>query len=267
MGILIQLYGFVEHDGGEFSLPGKGIFIIPYEKVACLARRVSEEEFGEGVLEEHLKDLEWFKRELVEQEEVLERVMKTCTVIPLKWGAFFRTEEAVIENLKAQYEAIRELLGKLKDREEWTVRAHVNRGKLEAFTVQNDPQIRRLQSAIEKLPQGTAYLLTERVKLLEEKALQRAIDETIQQIYAQIMLHAEASAAAEPVHGADDPQGKELVFQMAFLVPKERRPGFSHAVMKEASGWQSQGFEIHQVGPFPPYYFCHLDIKEARAHG
>lgn len=263
---LIQLYGFVNYNGTEFSLPGKALFLIPYEEVACLARRVSEEEFGEGVLQEHLKDLEWFKRELVEQEEVLERVMKVCTVIPLKWGAFFRTEEAVIENLKAKYEAIRELLGKLKDREEWTVRATMDRGKLEAFIIQNDPEIRQLQGTVGNLPQGIAYLLTERLKLLKEKALQRAIDEITQEIYAQVMPHAEASATAEPVHGADDLQGKELVFQMAFLVSKEKESGFTHAVLKEASRWQPQGFEIHQVGPFPPYYFCHLDFKEAKAH-
>lgn len=263
---LIQLVGFVKYKGGEFSLPGKGLFLIPYEEVACLARRVPEEEFGEGVLQEHLKDLEWFKRELVEQEEILERVMKISTVIPLKWGTFFRTEEAVIEILKAQYEAVRELLGKLKGREEWTVRATMDRGKLEAFIIQNDPEIRQLQSTTEKLSPGIAYLLTERLKLLKEKALKRAIDEITQEIYAQVMPHAEASATAEPVHGTDDLQRKELVFQMVFLIPNEKHSGFSHAVLKEASRWQPQGFEIHQVGPFPPYYFCHLDIKEAETH-
>ncbi len=231
-----------------------------------MARRVPEEEYGEKALQEHLKDSEWLKKDLVDQEEVLERVMKVCTVIPLKWGAFFRTEEAVKEMLKAQTEAIRDLLEKLKDREEWTVRATMDRSKLEAFTIQNDPEIRPLQSAIEKLPSGTAYLLTERVKLLKEKALQRAIDEAIQKIYAQIMPHAEASATAEPVHGADDLQGKELVFQMAFLVSKEKGSGFTQAVLKEARQWHAQGFEVQQVGPFPPYYFCHLDLKEAQTH-
>lgn len=263
---LIQPYGFVNYNGTEFSLPGKDLFLIPYEEVACLSRRISEEEFGEGALQERLKDLEWFKRELVEREEVLERVMKICTVIPLKWGAFFRTEEAVIENLKAKYEAIRELLGKLKGREEWTVRATMDRGKLEAFIIQNDLEIRQLRSATEKLPPGIAYLLTERLKLLKEKALKRAIDEIIQEIYAQVMPHAEASATAETVHSADDLQGKELVFQMAFLVSKEKTSLFTHAILKEASRWQFQGFEIHQVGPFPPYYFCQLDLKEAKAH-
>ncbi len=266
MSTLIQVYGFVEYKGTEFSLPGKALFLIPCEEVAGLARRVPEEDYGEKALQERLKDSEWLKKDLVDQEEVLERVMKVCTVIPLKWGAFFHTEETVQEMLKARYKAIRDLLEKLKDREEWTVRATLDPGKLEAFTVQNDPEIRQLQGSAEKLPPGIAYLLTERLKLLKEKALQRTVDETVQQIYAQVMPHVEASATAEPVHGADDLQGMELVFQMAFLVSKEKRSGFTQAVLKEASRWQPQGFEIHQVGPFPPYYFCHLDLKEAGTH-
>ena len=266
MGTLIQLYGFVQYDGTEFRFPGNGLFLIPYQNIACLARRVPEEEFGEGALEERLKDVEWLKVQLMEQEEALERVMKACTVVPLKWGALFRTEEAVQGMIKERYNTIRELLGKLKDREEWTVRATVDRGKLQEVAVAEDREIQRLQATIERMPSGTAYLLNERLKLLKEEAVQRAIDGVIQEIYAQIMIHAEASATAEPVRDAADLEGKELVFQMAFLVPKERLSGFTQAVLKEARQRHAQGFEVQQVGPFPPYYFCNLELKECQAH-
>ena len=266
MGTLIQLYGFVEYDGTEFRFPGDGLFLIPYQGIACLARRVPEEEFAEAALEERLKDTEWLKVQLMEQEEALERVMKVCTVVPLKWGALFRTEEAVQGMIKERYNTIRELLGKLKDREEWTVRATVDRGKLQEVAGAEDREIQRLQASIERLPSGTAYLLNERLKLLKEEAVQRAIDGVIQEIYAQIMIHAEASATAEPVRGATDLESKELVFQMAFLVPKERMPGFTQAVLQEARQRKPQGFEVQQVGPFPPYYFCNLELKECQTH-
>jgi len=162
--------------------------------------------------------------------------------------------------VKERYNTIRELLGKLKDREEWTVRATVDRGKLQEVAGAEDREIQRLQASIERLPSGTAYLLNERLKLLKEEAVQRAIDGMIQEIYAQIMIHAEASATAEPVRGATDLESKELVFQMAFLVPKERMPGFTQAVLQEARRRHAQGFEIQQVGPFPPYYFCNLEL-------
>jgi len=266
MGTLIQLYGFVQYDGTEFRFPGNGLFLIPYQDIACLARRVPEEEFAEAALEERLKDTEWLKEQLVEQEEALERVMKACTVVPLKWGALFRTEEAVQGMIKGCYNTIRELLEKLEGREEWTVRATVDRGKLQEVAGAEDREIQRLQASIERLPSGTAYLLNERLKLLKEEAVQRAIDGMIQEIYAQIMIHAEASATAEPVRSAADPEGKELVFQMAFLVSKERMPGFTKAVLQEARQRKPQGFEVQQVGPFPPYYFCNLELKECQTH-
>jgi hypothetical protein len=266
MGELIQVYGFVEYGGGDFRFPANHLFLIPYLEIACLARRVPEEEFAEGALQERLKDTEWLKGQLMEQEEALERVMKACTVVPLKWGALFRSEEAVQGMLKEQYEPIRELLGKLKGKEEWTVRASVDRGRLQEAAALEDPEIQRLQAAIEKMPPGTAYLLNERLKLLKEEVVQRATDGAIQEIYAQIMIHAEASAAAEPVRGAADPEGQELVFQMAFLVPKEKVPGFTQAVLQEARQRHAEGFEIQQVGPFPPYYFCNLELKECQAH-
>jgi hypothetical protein len=266
MGELIQLYGFVEYGGGDFRFPANHLFLIPYLDIACLARHVPEEEFGEGALEGRLKDLEWFKVQLMEQEEALERVMKACTVVPLKWGALFHTEEAVQGMLKERYDTIRGLLEKLEGREEWTVRATVDRGKLQEVAGAEDREIQRLQATIERMPSGTAYLLNERLKLLKEEAVQRAIDGVIQEIYAQIMIHAEASATAEPVRGAADLESKELVFQMAFLVPKERLSGFTQAVLKEARQRHAQGFEIQQVGPFPPYYFCNLELKECQTH-
>ncbi|MBI1953449.1 MAG: GvpL/GvpF family gas vesicle protein [Candidatus Omnitrophica bacterium] len=266
MGELVQLYGFVEYGGGDFRFPASHLFLIPYLDIACLARRVSEEEFAQGALQERLKDTKWLKVQLMEQEEALERIMKACTVVPLKWGALFRTVEAAQGMLKERYETVRELLKKLKGREEWTVRASVDRGRLQEAAALEDPEIQRLRATIEKMPPGTAYLLTERLKLLTEEVGQRTIDAMLQEFFAHMMRYAEASTTAEPVRGADDPEDKELIFQMAFLVPQERVPGFTQAVLQEARQRHAQGFEIQQVGPFPPYYFCNLELKGAQAH-
>lgn len=274
MGDLIYLYGFVNHpngdrkrgDGQAFQIPD-ACFFISYRDVASLARRVPEDQFGEGALEERLKDLEWLKAQLWEHEQTLEQVMKVKTVIPLKWGTLFRSEEAVQEMLKERYESIRQLLEKLEGREEWTVRIHVDRGRLSDAVCVLDPEIQRLRAATEKLPTGTAYLLTERMKILSEEVGQRTIDTMIQELFAELMKHAQESATAEPVRGEANPDGLELVFQMAFLIHRKKLPEFSHAVMQAAKQQVPQGFEIHQVGPFPPYYFCDLEMKGCVEHG
>lgn len=262
---LIQAFGFTENREGEERWD-PGVFLLPYRDVACLARRVPEAEFGEGILSERLKDLEWMNTQVLTHERILEEAMKTRTVIPLKWGALFRNPEAVQEVMASRYPTIQAQLGKLKGRTEWTVKVLVDSKQLNACMSATHPAIQRLKSEMEQQPSGTAYLLKERLKLLTKEVGQERIQEVIQVLYGELMRHAEASASADPVGEPTPPNGLELAFQMVFLVRRENQPSFSEAILQAARRWKAQGFELYQVGPFPAYYFSQLAEGE-NLHG
>lgn len=269
MGDLIYLYGFIDRPNGEAisQWTSQGLFVIPYTDVAVLVRYVPEEEFGEAVLNERMKDIKWLENQLWSHEKVLEQVMQKQTVVPLKWGTLFRTQESVQKVLVEQYSAIRGLIARLKGRQEWTVRVYLRRERLDEIAKLEDPQIQRLATQVSQLSEGTAYLMSERIKLLTKEAGQRMLEAVLQEFLNQIAKYAEDSAVSDPVGGASNAGGQELVFQRVFLVASEKLQGFSDAICEAAKKWRQQGFEIHQVGPFPPYYFSHLELKGSQSHG
>lgn len=269
MSDLIYLYGFIDRPNGEAisQWTSQGLFVIPYTDVAVLVRYVPEEEFGEAVLNERMKDVKWLENQLWAHERVLEGVMKEQTVVPLKWGTLFRTQESAQRVLVDQYSAIRGLINRLKGRQEWTVRVYLHRERLNEIAKAQDPQIQRLLTQVSKLPEGTAYLMSERIKLLTQEAGQRMLEAALQEFLSQLTKNVEDSAVSDPVGGTSNSEGQELVFQRVFLVAGEKLQGFSDAISGAAKKWRQQGFEIHQVGPFPPYYFSHLELKGSQSHG
>jgi len=269
MGDLIYLYGFMDRPNGETISQwiSQGLFVIPYTDVAALVRYVPEEEFGEAVLNERMKDVKWLENQLWAHEKILEQVMKEQTIIPLKWGTIFRSQQAVQRILEDQHSVIRELLEKLRGRQEWTVRVYLQRERLNEIAKAQDPQIQRLATQVSKLSEGTAYLMSERIKLLTKEAGQRMLEAVLQEFLNQLTKNVEDSAVSDPVGGTSNPDGQELVFQRVFLVAGEKLQGFSDAISEAAKKWRQQGFEIHQVGPFPPYYFSHLELKGSQSRG
>jgi len=263
---LIHVCGFVHcpHPDSLHPIPNPAVFLISYRDIAALSRRVSEEEFGDRALEKHLKDPEWLKTELWEQEQILERVMEAQTVAPLKWGTVFRTQEAVRDVLCEGYTEIRGLLERLDGRQEWTVRALVDRRRFDETIVIHHPEIRQLSVRAGTMPPGSAYLMNEQLKLKSKEISQQIMDGIIQEVWGRVSVHTESSVRTEPLGAGSKDQGSELVFQMAFLVHKEKLPGFSEAILQAARKWHDQGLQIQQIGPFPPYYFCDLQLKEGQ---
>lgn len=260
MSDLIYLYGFIERPNGDGvnECKAKGLVILPYTDVAALVRYVPEEEFGERVLPDQIKNTQWLKDQLLLHEAILEEAMKTWTVVPLKWGTIFQTQTAVHQILMEQYEKIRDLLGKLKARQEWTVRVFVDWAKFEQWISQEDPVIQSLSRAITELPEGSAYLLNERRRLLAQELGQRKIETILQELVKALDNSADSSVRMDSVNTESLDSTKELVFQRAFLVRQERFSDFNRAVSSVAKSYRQGGVEVHLVGPFPPYYFSHL---------
>ncbi|HEY9503682.1 MAG TPA: GvpL/GvpF family gas vesicle protein, partial [Pyrinomonadaceae bacterium] len=63
-------------------------------------------------------------------EQVNETVMREFTVLPMAFGALFRTEDDIIELIRGTYDALRDVLAKMEGKVEFGLKVNWDRDKV-----------------------------------------------------------------------------------------------------------------------------------------
>jgi len=233
---VLYCYGVVENKTTPSA--GEGVFAVPCETLAVLARRV--------VLgEEQLQSAEWLSRHIEDHDRVLKRAMEGGAVVPWRFGAFFSSEERVKETIHGRADEFGTLLEQLRDRQEWTVRGMQ---KEEIFLA----QVRRVSRELKELREqectaarGTAYLIAKRRELLEREEVCSRLEAISQkaarylELVATIVLREEENA----------------FFNVAVLIPRSNRERLEAIVETLNQEHGAQGLCWSVSGPYPPYSF------------
>src|SRR3989338_6706478 len=128
--------------------PKASLHLFPYQEIAALVSEVDLGEFGESALTQNLKNLEWVKEQVLAHEKVLEKVMDSQTVVPMKFGAIFTSEERLVKVLADSYEEFLELLEKLEGRLEWAVKIYGDSEAQKATLAKTNPRVRAVSKEI-----------------------------------------------------------------------------------------------------------------------
>src|SRR5437588_10100336 len=82
------------------------------------------------------------RENLFAHEQVNETVMREFTVLPMAFGALFRTEEDIIELMRGTHEALRDVLAQMKGKVEFGLKVHWDRDRVIAETEEENEEIR-----------------------------------------------------------------------------------------------------------------------------
>lgn len=258
------LYGVTQDGAAEAGLP-QGVFTIRVGKVKALVKEVSLDEFGEEALKRNLKDPKWLQAQLWEHEGVLEAVMQQATVLPMKFGTIFITQERLFERLEAHEAELLQLLEQLAGQEEWGVKGFCDRSFVEGRVQQESEKLKVLEAQQVGQPAGTAFLLKKKKERLLKEEVELWLAKEIQAIYEGLLPYSSQAKLNPPLgQGLTELTGKkgEMVINAAFLVPKERVSDFDEAVERLSQALREKGIELERVGPFPAYNFSALTLKD-----
>ena len=232
-------------------------YFIYHQGLYAVVNKVKESEFAEENLKRNLADLEWIKVRAMTHEKAIEGIMKNTCVIPFKFATLFNTED----NLKAMFSKhlreFKDILRKLKDKEEWGVKIYCNLGKLKENLIQEDEQLLNIDKEINgPAAPGKAYLL----KKKKEEFLNIAVNKNFNE-YGQVSFDRlkEKSMDArinkllsKEVTERDD----EMILNSAFLINKDKVEDFLDTVEGLGGKYTDRGLFFHCTGPWPPYNFC-----------
>lgn len=254
------LYGVVtcEENEGEIApeLTGvsaePGVQLVISGKLGAVVSRVLLSQFGEEALEEKLQDLHWLEEKVRLHQELLQQIMKERTIIPMKFGTIFQSQERVLAILEEQREHFQTLLKNLSGNVEWGVKGYYRREEMHEYL--------RSGEGSSKLGQGStglgkAYLLR---KKIEEELDSRAADYSRkigEEAYRRFCVYSARSTLNKLLNRNITGREEELFFNGAFLVALTFQESFLNTAEKFNREFGAQGVFVEVSGPWPPYSF------------
>ena len=248
------------------SIEGMGIdghnplFLHEFRGIAAVVSVISLSELSGPETEARMQDLAWIGPRALHHEQVIEQVMPRSPAFPARFGTLFSSLEKLDELLITHHDTISHFLSRMVDREEWSVKAFLNRKKAREEYI-----AAALAAQAQHLPQspGARYLQEQRIRTGAEKEVNHRVSSIGQRIWRELNSLADEVSERKLLPSADpaDIEG-EMVLNWAFLVQRNNLAGFQKAIddAKEAS--DQVGLVIRYSGPWPPYSFTpHLPVE------
>jgi hypothetical protein len=189
-------------------------------------------------------------------EQVNETVMREFTVLPMAFGALFRTEEDIIELMRGTYDALRDVLTKMEGKVEFGLKVNWDRDRVIAEIEQENEEIRNLKEQITSRATGSTYFARMQLGRLVETALTEQSEAYVREVYSVLRDTAVASRANKPI-------GDKMIMNAAFLVERDGEAEFDRKVKEIAAKYEGK-LSFKYTGPWPPYNFVHIRLKLER---
>src|SRR5256885_13907897 len=192
-------------------------------------------------------------------EHVQEVVMNEhgFTPVPMSFGTLFKTENDTIEFLKDTYDALRDVLLKMKDKLEFGLKVNWDREEVLREIEDQNEEIRRLKGEIQTNTQSSTYLARMQLGRLVEQALADKSDSYVREIYDHLRDAAIASRSNKVI-------GDKMILNVAFLVARDQADHFDAKVHDIGVKFEGK-LAFKYTGPWPPYNFVTIRLQLERS--
>jgi hypothetical protein len=179
------------------------------------------------------------------------------TPVPMSFGTLFKTEKDIVEFLEDTYDALRDVLVKMKDKLEFGLKVNWTREEVMADVERDNMDIRRLKEEIAKNQQASTYFARMQLGRMQEQALADKSDSYVRDIYEHLREAAIASRSNKPI-------GDKMILNAAFLVERDKARIFDAKVQEIALRYEGK-LSFRYTGPWPPYNFVTIRLQLERS--
>jgi hypothetical protein len=179
------------------------------------------------------------------------------TPVPMSFGTLFKTEQDILEFMKLTYDALRDVLVKMKDKLEFGLSVNWMREQVLAELEQENEEIRRLKDEISNNRMGSTYFARMQLGRLVERALAARSEQYVRAVYEHFAGTAIASRSNKPI-------GDKMILNAAFLVERDKAQVFDRKVQEIAQRFTG-ALTFRYTGPWPPYNFVTIRLQLERS--
>lgn len=244
MATKIYIYCIIDSNGeidkSIKGLKGASIYKIPYRDIGIVVSN----------LDEDIKDLD--RTRVLEHEDVVERIMKKFTVLPIRFHTLFKKEEDVLSMVKNCYRDFRENLDRLRNKAEFSVRVIWPGDKIrEQIGIDYSKRGHNVPEA----PDSPGKRFIE--EKFEKYKIDKELDEKADICIAIIDNFLNRFVSEKKLERL---KSRNLLLNAFYLVEKERQGDFKEAFehLRIAPG----DFKYLFSGPWPPYNFIKIGYDD-----
>src|SRR5437762_5179559 len=192
-------------------------------------------------------------------EHVQEVVMNEhgFTPVPMSFGTLFKTDDDTVEFLKDTYDALRDVLLKMKDKLEFGLKVNWDRDEVLREIEEQNEEIRRLKAEIQTNTQSSTYFTRIQLGRLVEQALADKSEAYVRELYDSLRDAAIASRSNKVT--ADT-----TMMHAALLLARDNADHFDTKVHDISNKFEGK-LSFKYTGPWPPYNFVTIRLQLERS--
>lgn len=249
----LYVYGIIDANGLDAPPQAAGMdamhapSLLDVGGLTAVVSRVDVTEFEGDALERNASAPEWLEAKVRAHESVLDQIVTVATVVPMRFGSIFSSEQGLRAMLAEHETGLKEALDRVRGRSEWGVKVYCDQRALS----------RQLAGPPEKARSGRDYLLQKSAELRVQTETAEAAAAVASQVHQELSVLA-VDATTMAARGGD--LASVVVLNGAYLVGERGREAFMQRV--EALQGEHAGAYIFEVtGPWPPYNFTSADVS------
>jgi len=249
----IYVYSIIEcaepRTFGKIGIGGRGgddVYTLHYKDLAAVVSRtplvVYDPTRENALAHEHVNEV---------------TIEEGFTPVPMSFGTLCRTQKDTVEFLEDTYDALRDVLVKMKDKLEFGLKVNWTREEVMADVERDNEDIRRLKEEIAKNQQSSTYFARMQLGRMQEQALADKSDAFVRDIYEHLREAAVASRSNKAI-------GDKMILNAAFLVERDKASIFDQKVQEIALRYERK-LSFRYTGPWPPYNFVTIRLQLERS--
>jgi hypothetical protein len=230
---------------------------IVTDELAALSSNVPLSSYSEERLAEHLSDASWTAARAMRHETIAEYVAKRAGIVPLRFGTIFLERDGIERMLSEKGRELREILERLRGREEWGVNIFCDQSVLMSGITSVSPVLRELTERAAQASPGQSYLMQKKIDTLKVDEARAALNRIVEEIEKSLTAQSD-DAKRLRVLKVEATEHGELKAKFAFLIKKSDFDRFRDAAERLAQEHQAAGVRLELTGPWPAYNFAQI---------
>ncbi|MGC9953325.1 MAG: GvpL/GvpF family gas vesicle protein [Rhizomicrobium sp.] len=267
----VYVYGIIRlEEGGKRpdvpplrGLAGGPVRTIVSDGLAALVSMVATPADGTP-FEEELKDPELAKSLILDHHRVLQCLLDTRTVLPMRFGALFTDGEKVSDMLHEHRQGLLKALEQVEGAQEWGVKIFCDCSVLRRHLGEKSPAVLAARGELAAAAQGRAFFLQRRIERLGEEEVERSITQGMNECRQRLCEIARADAAMKLQPAAVHMRADDMVLNDAYLVAKPDEERFFGLIDELQMVHEPLGFHYETNGPWPPFSFANYRLGEQK---
>lgn len=255
---VLYLYGFV-------SLPVKlpavtgveenaAVFLLEYADIGCAVSVVAASPYQREDRSPQ-EQFEWVRPRAWRHHDVVQHLHASTPVLPLKFGTFCASLDAVRTMLRDRHVAIGEQLARVTGKDEWTLRVTIDRAAFANRLQATEPALIALNEAERRLPEGRVYFARKQLQqatsdLADTRlaALENRLFEDLSLLQLQIVPLAASAPSAD--------SARVCIAHAALLVNRSGFDALEACLAAFEAKYSEPPVACELLGPWPPYSFA-----------